>query len=116
MTQDRIPWWKRRLAVLIVGGIAAFALLFTVFREMGVVGIWKLRGLQNQLTRENARLREENARLHQEVERLRTSPAYIEEIARKELGLIGRKENVIVLDGQAKTPPGSPPKGGTGRP
>lgn len=116
MIPRNAPWWKRKMTVLIVGGIAALALLFTAFREMGIVSTWKLRRLHDQLVQENGRLREENARLHREVEKLRTSPTYIEEIARKELGLIGKKENVIVLEGRDKATPASPPKGGTSRP
>jgi cell division protein FtsB len=73
-------------------------LLFSLFRETGIVGTWKLYRTHRQVLEENAKLREENRRLHEEVEQLRTNPSYIEEIARKELGLIGEKENVIVLD------------------
>lgn len=116
MNSGRLPWWRRRLSVIIFWGIAASAVLFTVFREMGVVETWKLRTLRRELARENERLRAENARLRQEVEKLRTSPSYIEEIARKELGLIGNRENVIVLDPHGKQAPPETPKGGTRRP
>jgi cell division protein FtsL len=108
--------WKPRIPYLVAGGIVALLLLFSLFREMGVVGTWKLYRTNNQIVEENAKLREENRRLQQEVEKLRTNAAYIEEIARKELGLMGDKENVIVLD-QKKDAAASPPaKKGTGRP
>ncbi|MBI5420423.1 MAG: septum formation initiator family protein [Deltaproteobacteria bacterium] len=106
-------WWKPRLPLLIACAFAVVALLFSLFRDMGIVGTLKLYKTQQQVLEDNARLREENARLQQEVRKLRTNPSYIEEIARKELGLIRDKENVIVLD-RKKDP--SPAKGGTGRP
>jgi cell division protein FtsB len=107
---------KRRLPLIAAGVIALFILMFSLFREMGVVGTWKLYRTQKQVVEENARLREENRRLQQEVEKLKTNPAYIEEIARKELGLIGEKENVIVLDRKKDAPAAAPAKKGTGSP
>ncbi len=108
--------WKPKLPLLIACGIAVVLLLFSLFREMGGVGTWKLYRTQKQVLEENAKLREENRRLQQEVEKLKTNASYIEEIARTELGLIGEKENVIVLD--RKKDASSPPAGkkGTGRP
>lgn len=113
-----LPWWRRKAAVLALGGLFAAVLLFTALREMGLVDTWKLHRMESRLLRENAKLKEENARLRQEVERLRSSRAYIEEIARKELGLIGRNENVIVLDRKEGMPPAQPAArpGGAGRP
>ena len=106
---------KNHLPALIVGIIAAAALLFSVFSEVGILSTWRMGRNQRQLAEENARLREDNARLRAEVDKLRTNPAYIEEIARKELGLIGKKENVIVLERKQDDPPRNPPPGGTKR-
>ena len=106
---------KNHLPVLIAGLLAAAALLFSVFGEVGILSTWRIDRNQRQLVEENARLREDIGRLRAEVERLRTNPAYIEEIARKELGLIGRKENVIVLERKQDEPPRDPPPGGTKR-
>jgi len=44
-----------------------------------------------------ARQRAENARLRDEVRRLREDPATIEEIARRELGLIKPGERVFII-------------------
>jgi cell division protein FtsB len=105
--------WKTRLPFLVACGIAALALLYSFFREMGVVGTWKLYRTQAQILEENARLREKNKELSQEVRNLRTNPAYIEQIAREKHGLIGDKEKVIVLDRKAN--PAPPPAGGADR-
>ncbi len=88
------------------------AILFSVFREVGIVSTLNLYGKEKQLLAENARLRNENELLRQEVEKLRSNPSYIEEIARKELGLMGRKEIVIPLD--RKSDAASPPAPGSG--
>ena len=44
-----------------------------------------------------SRQRAENARLREEVRRLREDPAAIEEIARRELGLIRPGEKVFII-------------------
>jgi cell division protein FtsB len=52
-----------------------------------------------------ARQRVENARLREEARRLREDPDAIEEIARRELGLIRRGEKVFIIKDAA---PGKP--------
>ncbi len=102
---------KRRAPRLIGGALVAAAILFSLFGEVGIVSTWKMHRNQRRLAEENARLREDIGRLRGEVDRLRTNPAYIEEIARKELGLIGRQENVIVLERKQDALPRESPQG-----
>ena len=52
-----------------------------------------------------SRQRAENARLREEVRRLREDPAAIEEIARRELGLIRPGEKVFII---RDVPPAKP--------
>ncbi len=106
---------KRHAPLLIAVIVGGAVLLFTVFGEVGIVSAWRADRSRKQLEEENARLREDIGRLRAEVNRLRTNPAYIEEIARKELGLIGRQENVIVLERKPDAPARDPASGGTKR-
>ncbi len=116
MYHERKPWLKNRWPFLVIGGVALLALLFSVFREVGIISTLNLYGKEKQLLAENTKLREENEQLRREVEKLRSNPSYIEEIARRELGLMGKKEIVIPLDrkSDAASPPA--PGSGTGRP
>ncbi len=116
MEYEGQSWVRRRWPVLVIGGMVLVAALFSVFGEVGIVSTLNLKEKEKQLVTENARLREENEQLRKEVEKLRSNPSYIEEIARKELGLMGKKEIVIPLDRNkdAASPPAQ--GGGTGRP
>jgi len=116
MFHETKPWLRKRWPFLAIGGIALLALLFAFFGEVGIISTLNLYGKQKQLAAENARLREENERLRKEVENLRSNPSYIEEIARGELGLMGKKEIVIPLDRKedAASPPA--PRGKKSRP
>lgn len=97
--------WRPRLPFLLAGVLGLLLALFSLFREMGGIGTWKLYKTYRQILAENASLREENQRLQKEVDKLRTNASYIEEIARKELGLVHEKENVIVLERKKENPP-----------
>ena len=107
--------WKRRIPMLIVAALVAAGLLISLFRDMGIVGTWRLRGTERQLQSEVERLRQENARLKREVDDLRSNPAVIEEEARK-LGLIKDREKVIVVPRRQDAPAQPSAKPGTARP
>lgn len=104
-----------RLPFLLAAVILCAAVLYSIFGEVGIVNTYKIHETQKQLEEENVRLRREVAELRKQVEALRSNPAVIEEIARKELGLIGKKENVIVLE-RNKNAHIPPPKGRTDSP
>jgi len=89
---------RNRLPFLLAAAILAAAILYSIFGDVGIVNTYKIHEMQKQLEKENRGLRQEVAELRTQVEALRSNPSAIEEIARKELGLIGKKENVIVLE------------------
>lgn len=107
--------WKKRLPLLVVAGLVAAGLFISLFRDMGIVGTWRLRSKEVQLQAEVEALRQENARLKREVDDLRSNPAVIEEEARK-LGLIKDSEKVIVVPRRQDAPAQPSPKSRTGRP
>ena len=116
MNHEKRTWLGRGWPVLVVGGLVLLAVLYSVFGEVGILGTLRLHGKEEQLIAENARLREENEKLRQEVEKLRSNPSYIEEIARRELGLMGKKEIVIPVDRNKEGGTPLPAGGGKGRP
>ena len=116
MDHEKKSWLKRSWPVLVLGGMVLVALLFSTFGEVGIISTLNLNAKEKQLIAENAKLREENEQLRQEVEQLRSNPSYIEEIARGELGLMGKKEIVIPVDRKKDAATHPAQSGGTGRP
>jgi cell division protein FtsB len=86
-----------RLTIIVSMGIVLlFAmLLFIVFSDNGLADLYLLKNERDRLIAENRRLTAENLHLYRSIERLKSDPAYIESIARKELGMI-RKEEIII--------------------
>jgi len=106
---------KFHLPLLIAAALLLLAIFISLFRDMGVIGLMKLRKTERQLRSEVEQLRKENAELKSQVEGLRSNPSMIENEARR-LGLIKEKEKVIVVPAPSESPPPSSPGRGTLRP
>ncbi len=85
--------------------LAALALLlvilgFSVFTDQGLLGLYRLRQEKARMEERLAQLETENARLRVEIERLKSDRAYLEKVAREELGLVNQDEMVFQFQSQ----------------
>ena len=88
--KERKPLW---LAILL--GLA----ILTLWMALSPYGLWQHSRISRQLEElkaENARLEQENQQLLREITLLRNDPQYIEEMARREYGLL--KKNELIFD------------------
>ena len=83
--------------------ILLFAALFffIIVSEHGLADLIFLRQERSKLVEKNERLTLENLSFGIEIDRLKHDPAYIENVARKELGMIG--ENEVILKPQSRS-------------
>jgi cell division protein FtsB len=65
--------------------------------ERGLLAMMRARREYDTATAVLARQRAENARLREEARRLREDPSAIEELARRELGLMSPGEKVFII-------------------
>ncbi len=72
--------------------------IFTFFGEKGIFSLLRIQKEVAQIKEKNAKLEEENQKLREEVKRLQTDRRYIEEIARKELGMVKEGEIIYQFD------------------
>jgi cell division protein FtsB len=70
-------------------------LIFTIFGENGLNDLYLLKTERDILLKKNDELIRENLSLYREIERLKNDPEYVENVARNELGVIGKDEVVI---------------------
>jgi cell division protein FtsB len=70
-------------------------LLFIIFGENGLTDLYKLKANKDNLSKKNEELKTKNLSLYSEIERLKNDPGYVEDVARKELGVIGKDEVII---------------------
>jgi cell division protein FtsB len=70
-------------------------LLLIVFAENGLIDLNSLRKERDRLVEKNESLARDNLVLYNEIERLKNDDKYIENIARQELGMIGKDEMIL---------------------
>jgi cell division protein FtsB len=85
-----------------LGIIVLFSLLmFTLFGENGLADFFRMKTQRDILLKQNDELIRENLSLYREIERLKNDPDYVENVARNELGVIG-KDEVVIKVGKGK--------------
>jgi len=83
--------------------VACLIVVDGLIGDRGLLAILRARQEYDDLAATIARQRAENARLRDEARRLKDDPAAIEEVARRELGLIRPGERVFII--KDVTPP-----------
>jgi cell division protein FtsB len=91
------PGRGRRTARLLLLFVAAAIVVDGLVGERGLLATLRARRGYDELSATLARERADNARLREQARRLREDPAAIEEIARRELGLIRPGEKVFII-------------------
>ena len=87
--------------MLIIGGIV---FLDALVGEKGLLETVKKRQEFQVLEQSIQRARAENTRLREEAKRLRSDPTAIEDLARRELGLIRPGEHLFILKDRPPSP------------
>lgn len=77
-------------------------LLFIIFGDNGLVDLNLLKRERNRLIKENAKITMDNLSLYSEIDRLEHDSRYIEDVVRRELGLIAEGEVIFKLKGEHK--------------
>ena len=80
-------------------------LLVIVFGDDGLVDLYLYNNRKADIENKNEVLTQENLALYREIDRLKHDPEFIENVARKELGMIGSGEVILKLKPKAKAPP-----------
>ena len=92
-----LKWYNKRVLVTIFL-LVSVMIFFTFFGDKGLLQVYRLRRELREIERVNMELRQENERLRGEIGNLRTNKKYIEELARRELGLVKKGEIVYQFD------------------
>jgi cell division protein FtsB len=94
---SRHPTRSRRIVHLLLLFLASVIVADGLVGERGLLAMLRARQEYEALAATTLQLRAENARLRDEARRLREEPAAIEEVARRELGLIRPGEKVFII-------------------
>src|SRR5688572_14518662 len=104
-TLQRAQRLGRRILTGLFGFVVCVLVVDALVGDQGLVATIRARKHYDELATDLARLRSENAGLREEARRLREDPAAIEEIARRELGMMSPQETLFIL--RDINPPGA---------
>ena len=93
------PKSSRRWLLYVFSALLATLSVFTVFGERGVLHLWRLWDEKTKLEERNFVLHNENESLRERIDRIRHDDAYLEKIAREELGLVRPGEIIYRFGG-----------------
>jgi cell division protein FtsB len=91
------PARTRRIVQILLVFLASVILVDALVGDRGLLATNRARREYEELAATIARERTENAQLRDEARRLKDDPSAIEEIARRELGLIKPGEKVFIV-------------------
>jgi cell division protein FtsB len=91
------PTRNRRIVHLLLLFVASVIVVDGLVGERGLLAMLRARREYDELSAIISRQRAENARLRDQARRLLEDPTAIEEIARRELGLIKAGERVFII-------------------
>ena len=94
----------RRVVRYVLAFVTVVIVIDAVVGEKGLLALLKARRDFQAVEASLSRARSENARLREEARRLREDPSAIEEIARRELGLIKPGEKLFIIRDVPKKP------------
>ncbi|MCD4804065.1 MAG: septum formation initiator family protein [Desulfobacterales bacterium] len=87
--------WKQKILLYLSIPIIFSLLLFIIFDDNGLVDLNALKKERNGLIEKNAGITMDNLSLYREIDRLKHDSIYIEDVVRRELGLIGKDEVIF---------------------
>lgn len=96
-TGSRLAQVGRRVLLVLLVLVTVVLVVDALFGDKGLFETLRVRRQYQALASSLNRLRQENARLREEARRLREDPVAIEEVARRELGLIRPGEMVFIV-------------------
>jgi cell division protein FtsB len=87
---------SKQQVVLWIAVLALFSMLvFILFGDHGFADLNFLKSEKEQLIKKNAMLARENLILYDTINRLKNDPVFIENVARRDLGMIGKDELIV---------------------
>jgi cell division protein FtsB len=92
---DTLPSAGQSMAMVFAVMMIVFMFFLIIVGDNGISDLQMMKTEHQELIAVHAELKRSNLQLYHEIERLKKDPAYIEAIARHDLGLIGKKEIVI---------------------
>jgi cell division protein FtsB len=96
---------SRQKIILAVVAIAMCHIMIVVlFGDNGLIELNRKNATHQRLLEDNARLTQENLKMYRTIDRLENDPAFVESVARQELGMVRPDELIFKFKSEVKGP------------
>jgi cell division protein FtsB len=95
---SKLPPGEKRFFIIVCLLSFLLAAGWILFSSNGVMNYYAIQKELTTIQEENIQLAAENEELKNEIEKLKADPAYLEEVARKEYGLVKKNEMIFKFD------------------
>ncbi|OGP09113.1 MAG: hypothetical protein A2056_00060 [Deltaproteobacteria bacterium GWA2_42_85] len=89
---------KKKKHYILLSLFVVILFFITIFGERGLIRLYKLSRERDSILGYKKKIETENASLRNEIDLLKNDDKYIEVVARKELGMIGKNELVYQFE------------------
>ena len=93
--QNLSPIQEKRFLKISLALVVVALLWVLLAPGSGLVSMWRKKSELKNLQQQTVQLEKENVDLQKDIDRLQNDPKYLEEIARKEYGLLRKNERVF---------------------
>lgn len=90
-------WYLENIVLVFLASLCVVLLGLAIFGDNGIITYRELKKSYAEMQNKVNALEEENRKLTEEINLLRNDPAYIEKIAREELGMIKPGEVIFYV-------------------
>jgi cell division protein FtsB len=93
---------RQKISLVIVAIAMCQLMLIVIFGDNGLLELNRKQSTHQRLLEQNERLTRENLNLYRTIDRLENDPAFIESVARHELGMVRPDELIFKFKGHGK--------------
>jgi cell division protein FtsB len=95
---------RQKIILVIVAIAMCHLMLVVLFGDNGLLELNRKHNTHQRLLEENARLTRENVKLYRTIDRLENDPAFVESVARHELGMVRPDELIFKFKSEETKP------------
>jgi len=89
--------WRSLFTMILIAGFGVVMLLISIVGSYGILATNRLEAHEQKLLQKLDEMKIEKELMTEEIEALKTNPAFIELVARKQLGLVKSRELIFYL-------------------
>lgn len=95
---------RQKIILAVVAITMCHIMIVVLFGDNGLIELNRKNATHQRLLEDNAHLTQENLKMYRTIDRLENDPAFVESVARQELGMVRPDELIFKFKSEVKGP------------